>query len=218
MSNLLITEEQRKILELFKQDQFLSANFYFTGGTALSNFYLNHRYSDDLDFFSDSRFDVLEINKIIRKWSDGLNASFDSRLVGETYIYNLYFSNNYSLKIDFAFYPYKRVRESNLIEGIRIDSKEDIATNKFAILSQRTDVKDFVDLYYLLKDFTIIDLMHWAEVKFKREFDLMLFATDLLKVEDFEYMPRMANQLTLQELKDFYLDLAKRIGIETTKA
>ena len=69
----------------------------------------------------------------------------------------------------------------------------------------------------MLKDFTIIDLIHWAEVKFKREFDLMLFATDLLKVEDFEYMPRMANQLTLQELKDFYITLARRIGIETTK-
>ena len=25
--------------------------FYLTGGTALSRFYLNHRYSDDLDFF-----------------------------------------------------------------------------------------------------------------------------------------------------------------------
>ena len=25
--------------------------FYLTGGTALGRFYLNHRYSDDLDFF-----------------------------------------------------------------------------------------------------------------------------------------------------------------------
>ena len=29
-----------------------SLGFYLTGGTALSRFYLNHRYSDDLDFFN----------------------------------------------------------------------------------------------------------------------------------------------------------------------
>ena len=33
--------------------------FYLTGGTALSRCYFNHRYSDDLDFFTndDPRFD-----------------------------------------------------------------------------------------------------------------------------------------------------------------
>ena len=41
----------------FFQDQVLKAfeslelDFYLTGGTALSRCYLNHRYSDDLDFF-----------------------------------------------------------------------------------------------------------------------------------------------------------------------
>lgn len=217
MSNSFITEEQKKILELFKQDPFLDGNFYFTGGTALSNFYLSHRYSDDLDFFSENQFDSLGINTIIQKWADGLSVSYDSRVVGNTYIYNLYFSNNYSLKIDFAFYPYKRVKESNLMEGIHVDSLEDIATNKFVMLGQRTDIKDFVDLFYLLGYFNVFDLMHWAEIKFQRKFDLMLFAADLLKVEDFEYMPRMANQLTLEDLKAFYFTLAKRIGIETTK-
>ncbi len=29
----------------------LNLPFYLTGGTALSRFYFNHRYSDDLDFF-----------------------------------------------------------------------------------------------------------------------------------------------------------------------
>ena len=39
------------------QDKFLSwwvtlgFPFYLTGGTALGRFYLNHRYSEDLDFF-----------------------------------------------------------------------------------------------------------------------------------------------------------------------
>jgi predicted nucleotidyltransferase component of viral defense system len=40
-------------------------NFYLTGGTALSRFYLNHRYSDDLDFFVHQKPDFLEVVKEI---------------------------------------------------------------------------------------------------------------------------------------------------------
>ncbi len=39
---------QNQILSLV---QGAGVEFYLTGGTALSRYYLNHRYSDDLDFF-----------------------------------------------------------------------------------------------------------------------------------------------------------------------
>ena len=43
-------------------------NFYLTGGTALSRFYLDHRYSDDLDFFVHQNQDFLSpIQEIIAK-------------------------------------------------------------------------------------------------------------------------------------------------------
>ncbi len=37
--------------EIMKIIQRQGVDFYLTGGTALSRCYLNHRYSDDLDFF-----------------------------------------------------------------------------------------------------------------------------------------------------------------------
>ena len=37
--------------EIMKITQRQEVDFYLTGGTALSRCYLNHRYSDDLDFF-----------------------------------------------------------------------------------------------------------------------------------------------------------------------
>lgn len=40
-------------------------DFYLTGGTALSRFYLNHRYSDDLDFFAHKKSDFLAAVKEI---------------------------------------------------------------------------------------------------------------------------------------------------------
>ena len=36
---------------VFKIVRDLNLPFYLTGGTALSRFYFDHRYSDDLDFF-----------------------------------------------------------------------------------------------------------------------------------------------------------------------
>ncbi len=43
-----ISREQKIILDEIDKEEYLSSNFYFTGGTALSSFYLHHRYSDDL--------------------------------------------------------------------------------------------------------------------------------------------------------------------------
>ena len=39
---------QDKVLKRIDQSD---TPFYLTGGTALTRFYLNHRYSDDLDLF-----------------------------------------------------------------------------------------------------------------------------------------------------------------------
>ncbi len=39
---------QDKVLQVLKP---VLGSFYLTGGTALGRFYLNHRFSEDLDFF-----------------------------------------------------------------------------------------------------------------------------------------------------------------------
>jgi len=49
----ILTLEQRKILNEFSQEEYLTRRFYFTGGTPLAAFYLFHRISEDLDFFSE---------------------------------------------------------------------------------------------------------------------------------------------------------------------
>jgi predicted nucleotidyltransferase component of viral defense system len=50
----LYSLQDKFLSELYSQD----SPFYLTGGTALSRFYLKHRWSDDLDFFvnNDSNF------------------------------------------------------------------------------------------------------------------------------------------------------------------
>lgn len=47
----ILTPFQKELLKAIG-DSKLADNFYLTGGTALAAFYLQHRYSEDLDFFT----------------------------------------------------------------------------------------------------------------------------------------------------------------------
>ncbi|NUO82117.1 nucleotidyl transferase AbiEii/AbiGii toxin family protein [candidate division KSB1 bacterium] len=48
MPTLLTTSQNSFLTEFFQ----LTQDFYLTGGTALSAYYLQHRYSEDLDLFT----------------------------------------------------------------------------------------------------------------------------------------------------------------------
>jgi predicted nucleotidyltransferase component of viral defense system len=48
----ILNKTQKAVLDIFSKSD-LSKKFYFTGGTALAFFYLKHRRSDDLDFFTE---------------------------------------------------------------------------------------------------------------------------------------------------------------------
>jgi len=95
-----------------------------------------------------------------------------------------------------------------------IDTKGDIAVNKLLVITQRTTVKDFVDLYFLLqKDFSWWDLLSGTEKKFGMELDKLYLSSLLTKIEQFDVLPVMKNALTIKELKQFFLSEAKRLAM-----
>ncbi len=208
----VISREQKIILDEIAKEEYLSANFYFTGGTALSSFYLRHRYSEDLDFFSLQNIDQQSILALVNKWSKTYDFTFESRFVDVVYIFRLNFKNGQSLKLDFAYYPYKQIETPKIQGNIQIDSLTDIAVNKLLVISQRTDVKDFIDLYYLLQEFSLWDLREGVKQKFNVEIEPLFLAADFLKVEDFDFMPRMIKKLDIEELKSFFREKSKELG------
>jgi|SRR3989344_715452 len=212
-TDLGFTKLQRSIFDEFSKDNKLTKTFYFTGGTALSAIYLKHRESDDLDFFSERGFDNTLIRNFIDKIAqkNNLEIRFTERY--STRIFNLINSKNQVvIKIDFNYYPYNRVKKGLKIKGVQIDSLNDIAINKLLTINDRTEVKDYVDLYFLLKEFTINGLIGGVKLKFKLELDIIMVAGNFAKVEQFEFMPRMIIPLTLDELKNFYIEKAKKIA------
>ena len=211
----ILTKEQKIILACIGKSDYLRKNFYFTGGTALSEFYLHHRYSDDLDFFSEKKIDQEIIIGLMNRWSKQYHFSFSSRFVEVVYRFNITFSA-ISFKVDFGFYPYKRVEKGIKYQNIEVDSLRDIATNKLITINQRTDIKDFVDLYFLLKKkYSIWDLLYGAKVKFQNlDIDILLLAQDFLKIDDFSSLPKMIKKVKLGQLKAFYHNLAKKVGVK----
>lgn len=209
----ILTKEQEIILGEITKISFFKKNFYFTGGTALSAFYLQHRLSEDLDFFSEKKFDNQIILTLMQELSQKLKFEIQSNFNEVVYIFNLRFNNGAKLKVDFGYYPYKKIAAERLIfEDFKLDSLRDIATNKLLTISQRTDIKDFVDLYFLLNEFTVWDLIDGIKFKFRIKIEPFIVAGDFLKIEGFEVLPKMIKPLKLEELKDFFRDKAKKLG------
>lgn len=217
MGKIDLTSKQRIIFDEFRSSDYLKDNFYFTGGTALSAVYLKHRLSEDLDFFSAEQFDNLSILNLLTAWGKKHNFKFLLKEQEVVKIYLLEFADGEKLKVDFGYYPYKRVEAGQKIESVAVDSLFDIAINKLSTIMQRTEVKDFVDLYFLLQKFTIRDLMRGAEVKFRLKTDPFLVGIDFLKADGFETLPQMLKPFKLEELKKFYKVKAKQLGMSVVK-
>lgn len=217
VGTITLTPKQRIIFNEVKNSDFIKANFYFTGGTALSAVYLHHRLSEDLDFFSEKQFDNLSILNLLTSWGKKYKFKFLLKENEVVKIYLLEFSDREALKVDFGYYPYPKVKKGQILESVQVDSLLDIAVNKLSTIMQRTEAKDFVDLYFLLKEFTIWDLMEGVRIKFRMKADPFLVGINCFKVDTFDILPKMLVPLELDELKDFYRDLAKKLGMKAVK-
>ncbi len=213
----ILTKDQKAFVHLVSQNEYLAKRFYFTGGTALSEYYLHHRYSDDLDFFSEQNIETDVLFPLLTDWSKELGCTFTARFIEVVYRCVLTFPSGTPLKVDFSYYPYKQLKPAKIDMGISIDSRFDIAVNKLVTLTQRQDIKDFVDCYFLWQQESFYDLIAGMEKKFRLSYDPITFASDLLMVEDFTVLPRMITPLNLDELKQFFRTKAQALGSTAVK-
>lgn len=212
MEKVDFTPTQKLVFEEFAKFKPLPEQFYLTGGTALSVFYLSHRYSNDLDFFSEQEPKDQIITAFMKKISSLVGLKHRFTVIEQTRVFEFQKKGKLLLKVDFAYYPYPRLRKGKTHHGVSVDSLLDIATNKLLLVSQRSDIKDFVDLYFLLKKVSVWDLMYGIEKKFKREIDILLLSADFLKVKDFDFLPKMVKPLNLKDLQKFFKQKVKEIA------
>jgi predicted nucleotidyltransferase component of viral defense system len=204
----VLNKIQKIVLDIFSKSG-LAEKFYFTGGTALAFFYLKHRRSDDLDFFTEENFGLKDIedfiNELKRKLS--LRSINVKKLNGR---YEMIIQNKDFCRIDFNKYEYKALKKKNKFKNILIDSLEDISANKVLSLFDRDEPKDVFDIYFLIKKASLSSkkLLKLTEKKFGLKFSEDNFWEECLKKSKniIRLKPYLLsrNQKILLKVKEFF--------------
>ena len=139
----LLTPLQRNVLDALFAEEAFASSFYLTGGTALAAFYLFHRYSDDLDLFTNDQ--PLEVVwPTLQQLLPQLGLTVESRTPQFIRL-----QHPEGLRVDVVHdVPFRvgvPVRQGTWL----IDTLENITLNKVTAIQGRLDVKDYVDLYQI---------------------------------------------------------------------
>ena len=71
-----------------------------------------------------------------------------------------------NIKVELVNYPYPWIRPMGNEDGFRLASLEDIGAMKLAAITGRGTKKDFIDVYFLLQQFSMADLVSFYNQKF----------------------------------------------------
>lgn len=197
MHQEILTKEQEQLLVLIKK---FSAHFGLVGGTAVA-LQLGHRRSIDFDLFSEINFDNLAIMRQIKKEFSIQQTYIDSN-TELTLIIN-------GIKITFYTYPYKLIYAKKFDEIIKMPDLLVLAAMKAFALGRRAKWKDYVDLYFILKKYSLKEIIGKANKIFDSQFNAKLlreqlsYHADINYSEPIEYLPGMAveDEVIKKELK-----------------
>jgi hypothetical protein len=201
----ILSPLQRGFIKAFARTP-ISGDFFLTGGTALSAFYLKHRYSDDIDLFTEQEHQVQYIVPALKRIAKEMHSKIEFTKEFTTFIEAFLSKKDETVKIHFAQDAPYRLQEvvQNEKLGISIDNELDIACNKMSALFDRYAEKDFVDLYFLSKEFMAFNRLFERARKKHVGMDEYWMAVALKNVDKIAALPRMIKPVTIEELKEFY--------------
>ncbi len=183
-----------RLLELLRfamaQPEF--ADMRLVGGTALA-LRLGHRISVDIDLFGSIALDTVDVAEVLGRFGSTLLIQKSRNIA----IYAVE-----GIKIDIVNYRYGWLRPPLHIDNMRIAAQEDIAAMKLNAISGRGSRKDFIDIYALLKTFSIKEMMEFYERKY-HDGSVFQVRKSLTYFQDAEQeaMPQMLWPLEWDEIK-----------------
>ena len=148
----------KKRTDLLKKIEFLEKyGFYLAGGTALA-LQIRHRTSLDFDFYTKKDFETQKIKE-----------EFETRCKSVQEIYVA--ENTLSLNVDeigvsLFKYSYALIKPLQKVEKVYVASLEDIAAMKIIAISQRGKKRDFIDIYFLIKNFGLQEIIKFTKEKY----------------------------------------------------
>lgn len=166
-------------LELLPVMASFRREYYLVGGTAIA-LYLGHRRSIDFDMFKPSA--INHKKNLDRLTEAGFSCSVTRRVTEQM---NLIVNG---VKVTFFQYPFPVQPTEKFEAYFRLPSLLTLAAMKAYALGRRSKWKDYVDLYFLLRDrFSIEDISQCATAIFGDLFSEKIFRAQLCFFEDVDY-------------------------------
>lgn len=213
MAKTVLTRLQKDFLTLFSENKLLVKRFYLSGGTALTEFYLHHRFSEDLDFFSTEEFSLIPIQAFLKNISPKLGFSkIEYRNFMGLHTFFISQGKN-SLKVDFNYYPFPLIEKGKKFENLSVDSLRDIAVNKLQTIATQPRSRDFIDLFCIIKEtgWEIDSLQKEARNKFDYFVDPLHLGSQFLQATELKDYPRLIKPLEEKEWQNFFLEEAQKM-------
>ena len=197
----VLTSNQIELLPLIAE---FSRDYYLAGGTAIA-LHLGHRRSIDFDLFT-----PVEIKRQTVKRTLGRHAYPVSGVLFED-SEQLHIVVN-SVKLTFFSYPHSIPTPEHLDQIIKMPDLLTLSAMKAYALGGRAKWKDYVDLYFLLRDhFTLKQVSAKAMELFGQYYNEKLFREQICYFEDIDYSEKVdfVGDVALDEnIKRFLSDVA----------
>ncbi|MCX5885418.1 MAG: nucleotidyl transferase AbiEii/AbiGii toxin family protein [Proteobacteria bacterium] len=206
----ILTSLQNRILTLFSSLPDSEA-FYLTGGTALSAFFLKHRRSNDLDFFTSVENLIDPFSRRLASTLEEEKFKVDRARGFHSFVELSVGSGTDSTIIHITLdspFRFEEPSQVTAISGAKVDSLIDIATNKLLSLFSRAALRDFIDLFFLVKEhFTKEELIEKAAMK-DPGFDLYWLGVAIGRIDTYPDnspdMHLLIRPCSMQELRKFF--------------
>jgi hypothetical protein len=200
MHQEIFNQNQIDLLPLVKQ---FKKEYYLVGGTAVA-LHIGHRRSIDFDLF---KFSSIKPRSIVEKISEFNFAPIITRRVTEQM--NLTVNE---VKFTFFQYPFKIDVTEKFEDILRLPKLIDLAAMKAYALGRRSKWKDYVDMYFLLKEhFTVEQITGRAIEIYGQFFSEKLFRAQLSYFNDINYsepVEYLVPPIAEEEIKSFLIDKA----------
>lgn len=153
-------------------------NLRLAGGTSLA-LQIGHRKSIDLDLFGTFETEPDEILDI-------LNSIGSLTIIRNMRNIHVFMING--IKVDIINYSYPWLHQANKADDLRLASIEDIAAMKLAAIAGRGTRKDFIDIHFLLRQFSLQEMLDLYTAKYA-DGSIFMILKSLIYFDDAENDP-----------------------------
>lgn len=172
---------------------------YLAGGTACA-LQIGHRVSLDLDFFTNHEF----------------KTDFVLDQLGELPGFKLDQTEKWTIlgrfpkvKFSYFYYRYPLIKQTSQFSKINLASLEDIAAMKIDAISSRGTKRDFIDLYFLAKKFSLQKMLKFYNKKYGKlsnNIAHIMRSLDYFADAELQKSPKMMKKVSWEEVKKFFQD------------